>query len=118
MESSECLFCKIAAKKIPAEILFEDDQVLAFKDIRPQAPAHVLVIPKIHIPRFADLKPEHSKAVMAIHQAAVKLAEQMGLTEENKGFRVVVNNGPAAGQEVYHLHYHLLGGRNFAWPPG
>ena len=113
---SECLFCKIAAGEIPAKIVFEDDRVLAFEDIKPQAPTHVLIIPRKHIPTVLDLTDEDQELVGYLHMVANQIAAQRSLTED--GFRLVMNCKRAAGQEVFHLHLHLLGGRDFGWPPG
>ncbi|MCL5292210.1 MAG: histidine triad nucleotide-binding protein [Actinobacteria bacterium] len=113
---SECLFCKIAAGQIPTEVVYEDDDVIAFKDIRPQAPVHVLVIPRKHIPAIAELADEDASLVGELVVTARKIAAAKGLTAD--GYRLVFNNGPGAGQDVYHVHLHLLGGRRFTWPPG
>jgi histidine triad (HIT) family protein len=110
-----CLFCKIVAKQIPSQLVFEDDQVVAFKDLRPIAPTHVLIIPKVHFAGLDSAKPEHAAVLGHILLTAGKLARDLGLTE---GFRTVINTGGHAGQSVFHLHLHLLGGRDFSWPPG
>lgn len=110
-----CLFCKIVAKQIPAKILFEDDDVLAFHDINPGAPTHVLVIPKEHLTSLRDGTPEHTALLGKLLLACAKAADLSGLTG---GYRVVANTGPDAGQSVFHLHLHVLGGRSMAWPPG
>lgn len=111
------IFSKIIKKGIPAEIVFESDNILAFKDIRPQAPVHILIIPKIEIPKVSDLKgKEHANLLGEMFDAANKLARDMGIAED--GFRLVFNCGNKGGQEVYHLHMHLLGGRQMKWPPG
>ena len=111
----DCIFCKIAAGEIPSQKAYEDDQVLAFYDLDPQAPVHVLIIPKQHIVSAAAVTPENSAVLAHIFEVAAKLAAELGL---NDGFRVVTNSGMAAGQTVPHLHFHLLGGRDFTWPPG
>ena len=111
----DCLFCKIAAGEIPSNKLFEDDKLLAFYDIDPQAPVHFLVIPKQHIASISDITPENSAVVAHIFEVAGKLAAELGLTN---GYRVVSNCGEDGGQSVPHLHFHLLGGRSMAWPPG
>lgn len=111
-----CLFCKIAAKQIPAKILFEDDELLAFHDINPGAPTHVLVIPKEHVGSVAEAKPEHAALLGKLMLATQRVAEMTGIT--TSGFRVVANTGPNAGQSVFHLHLHVLGGRAMGWPPG
>lgn len=109
-----CLFCKLIKREIPSSVVYEDEKVLAFNDIAPQAPVHVLVIPKVHIPELA--KVDDSLVLADLFQVVIKLAHDLKLTE--KGFRLVINNGRAAGQAVDHLHLHLLGGRDFFWPPG
>ena len=111
----DCLFCKIVAGDIPAKKAYEDEQVLAFYDIDPQAPVHVLIIPKTHIQSAAQIDAQNSGIVAHIFEVAAKLAEELGLKD---GFRVVTNCGDSAGQSVKHLHFHLLGGRDFTWPPG
>jgi|GEM_PF-30254 len=113
---TECVFCAIAAGRIPSQTLYADDQVVAFRDINPVAPVHFLVIPRAHIPSVSDIGPEHGAILAAIHQVIGRLAAEQGLT--GSGFRVVVNNGEGAGQTVGHLHYHVLGGRELGWPPG
>lgn len=113
---SDCLFCKIAARQIPADIVLDSEDALAFRDIDPQAPQHVLVIPKRHIARLADLDHGDSAAVGSLVTQAVKLAHDLGM--EESGYRMVINNGEEAGQSVWHLHIHLLSGRTFRWPPG
>ena len=113
---SECLFCKITAGEIPVKIVFEDDKVVAFEDIKPQAPTHILIIPRKHIPTVLDLADEDQELMGYLYIVANKIAVERSLTED--GFRLVVNCKRAAGQEVFHLHLHLLGGRNFRWPPG
>ncbi len=114
----ETIFSKIIRKEIPAEIVFEDDKVLAFKDIHPQAPVHVLIIPKItEIETTRDIdSSRHQSLLCALFDAANKIAKDFGVNES--GFRLVLNCGADAGQEVYHLHMHLLGGRKMNWPPG
>jgi histidine triad (HIT) family protein len=111
-----CLFCKIIAKEIPGEVVYEDEHALAFKDIRPVAPSHVLVIPKKHIAAIHDLTPEDAVTVGNVLVAARKVADQLGLVAA--GYRLVINDGDAAGQTVHHIHVHLLGGRQLTWPPG
>jgi histidine triad (HIT) family protein len=112
----ECIFCKIVKKEIPAEIIYEDDNVLAFKDIQPAAPIHLLFIPKKHIPTFFDLQPEDDKIMGEVQRAAAVVAGDLGLAE--RGFRLVANCMKDAGQLVFHLHYHFLAGRELQWPPG
>lgn len=116
MPNDKCLFCRIATGEIPAKKVYEDNDVVAFQDINPQAPTHVVVIPRKHIPSLDDLN-EADAAVAGI--ALVRLAQiARDLHLSADGYRVVVNNGEAAGQTVFHIHFHLLGGRNFGWPPG
>ena len=110
------IFSKIIAKEIPARIVHEDDLCLAFHDIDPKAPTHVLIIPKKEIPRLAAAKPADEPLLGHLLFIAGHLAKSLGIAET--GFRVVVNNGPDAGESVPHLHVHLLGGRHLAWPPG
>ncbi len=109
-----CLFCKIIDKKIPASIVYEDDKVLAFNDINPQAPVHILVIPKTHVQGIAEL--ENTGIINTLFVVMKKLATEKGL--DKTGYRIVVNHGKDAGQAVLHLHFHLLGGRSMSWPPG
>jgi histidine triad (HIT) family protein len=109
------IFLKIIDRKIPAQIVYEDEQCLAFRDINPQAPVHVLLIPRKVIATHAELKSEDAALLGHLHVVAVKLAEQLGISD---GYRLVVNCKEPAGQTVPHLHMHLLGGRNFHWPPG
>lgn len=111
------IFSKIINKEIPADIVFESDNILAFKDINPQAPVHILIIPKIEISKVTDLNgKEHASLLGEMIDVANKLAKDMGIAED--GFRLVFNCGDNGGQEVYHLHLHLLGGRQMKWPPG
>lgn len=111
-----CLFCKIIAKEIPGDIVYEDEHALAFRDIKPVAPTHVLVIPKKHIAAVHDLTAEDALTVGNVFVAARKVADQLGLTAA--GYRLVVNDGNAAGQTVHHIHVHVIGGRQMTWPPG
>ncbi len=114
---ADCIFCKIAGKEIPSTIVYEDEQVLAFKDLEPQAPVHVLVIPKKHVESVAALQEEDKElAAHILVEVIPKLAKDLGI--EEKGFRVVTNTGVEGGQSVKHLHFHLLGGRSMQWPPG
>lgn len=110
------LFEKIIAREIPASIVFEDDKVIAFKDVKPQAPTHVLIIPKKPIPRIAEAKPEDHQILGHLMLKAGEVARQLGL--EKSGFRLVFNNGLDAGEAVPHLHCHIIGGRTLGWPPG
>lgn len=112
----DCLFCKIIARDIPADIVFEDDDVLAFRDIDPKAPEHILVIPKRHIATLNDLQEEDCALVGRLQFTAQKIAKELGMAED--GYRVVMNCNEAGGQTVYHIHMHLLGGRSMTWPPG
>ena len=114
--SDDCLFCKIVAGDIPADIVYQDEQILAFTDINPQAPSHSLIIPKLHVATVNDLRSEHSEVLGNLFITAAKIAEDQGLSED--GYRLVVNCQEAAGQTVFHLHMHLLGGRSLNWPPG
>ena len=112
---SECLFCKIVTREIPAEIVHETDQVVAFKDINPGAPTHVLVIPKKHVASAQELTSEDGEMLGEIFETMAKVARDAGL---KGGHRIVTNIGSDAGQSVHHLHFHLLGGRQMSWPPG
>jgi histidine triad (HIT) family protein len=114
--ADECLFCKIFAREIPAKEVFRDEEIVAFEDIRPVAPTHILVIPKEHIPTVHDLRPDQAPMLMRMVQVANQIADERNIDRE--GYRVVINKGPQAGQTVYHLHLHLLGGRVMSWPPG
>lgn len=113
---SDCLFCKMVAGEIKPAVVYETDRVLAFRDIHPQAPVHVLVIPKRHIETLDDLPGDDPQLALDLLQAASLVARQQGLSE--KGYRTVINCRADAGQEVYHLHVHVLGGRRLNWPPG
>ncbi|MPW27091.1 HIT domain-containing protein [Alkalibaculum sp. M08DMB] len=112
---SDCLFCKIAKKEIPSEIVYEDDQVIAIKDLEPQAPIHFLIIPKVHYNSVLTV-PAGNEIITQIHTVANRLALKHGIVDT--GFRLVNNCGENGGQSVLHLHYHILGGRNLGWPPG
>lgn len=112
----DCLFCKIIDKSIPSDIVYENDNVLAFNDINPEAPVHVLIIPKIHIPTLNDLKKEHVGLLGELVFTAGILAKKLGIDKD--GYRTNFNCNDAGGQTVYHIHLHLLGGRHFSWPPG
>jgi histidine triad (HIT) family protein len=111
-----CLFCNIVAGTTPAQIVFDNEHVVAFKDIRPAAPVHALVIPKVHVPGIHEATPEHAAVLGQVLLAARDVAEKLGLAAG--GYRLVVNQGADAGQSVFHLHCHVLGGRPMAWPPG
>ena len=110
------LFEKIVARQVPAAILYEDDLVIAFKDISPKAPAHALIVPKKVIPRIAEATPQDHQVLGHLLLKAAEVARQMGV--EKTGYRLVFNSGPAAGESVPHLHCHILGGRELGWPPG
>lgn len=114
-ETTETIFSKIIRREIPANIIYEDDLALAFKDIQPQAPVHILVIPKKPIPKLADATPEDTALLGHLLLTVKHVAEAAGLQD---GYRVVINTGNDGGQTVYHLHLHILGGRQMAWPPG
>lgn len=111
-----CLFCKIINKKIPSKIVYEDERVFAFEDINPQAPVHILIIPKKHISTTLDITHEDNELIGHLFQAANKIAKDRGVAE--RGFRLVMNCNPESGQTVYHIHIHLLAGRVMHWPPG
>ena len=113
---SDCLFCKIVTGDIPAEKVFENDHVIGFQDLNPQAPTHVLVIPKKHVSTINDLQDEDKALVGEMYMAARQIATDQGLAE--KGYRTVLNCNEEAGQTVFHIHLHLLGGRRMQWPPG
>ncbi|HKE09663.1 MAG TPA: histidine triad nucleotide-binding protein [Candidatus Acidoferrum sp.] len=110
-----CLFCKIGAKKIPAKLVYEDDDVFAFEDINPQAPTHILICPRRHFAALQDAGHADQSLLGKLQLVAAKLAMERDLLS---GYRTVFNNGSGAGQSVFHLHLHLLGGRHFRWPPG
>ena len=113
---SQCLFCRIAAGEIPANILYSDEDVLAFRDINPQAPLHALVIPRKHIATINDLQADDAALVGKLFLAAKQVAKEAGYAED--GYRVVMNCGADAGQTVFHIHLHVLAGRRLTWPPG
>jgi histidine triad (HIT) family protein len=115
-QASECLFCKIAAKEIPADIVHASDRVVAFRDINPKAPTHILLIPKDHVDSVARVTDDQGELLAELVQAAAHLAKAEGV--DDSGWRLVTNVGPDAGQSVQHLHFHLLGGRAMSWPPG
>ncbi len=112
---TNCLFCRIVAGELPSKKVHEDEQTFAFEDIRPQAPTHVLVVPKKHLRGLKEAGPEDVELIGRCHLVAAQIARQRGI--EN-GYRTVLNVGPGAGQSVFHLHVHLLGGRRLDWPPG
>jgi histidine triad (HIT) family protein len=114
--TDNCLFCKIIAGEIPGAIVHQDDQLVAFKDIDPQAPLHVLIVPRRHVATLNDLRPEDDALVGSMFRAAAALAKQHGYAE--RGYRTVFNTQAGAGQSVFHIHLHLLAGRPLHWPPG
>ncbi len=116
MGEGGCIFCKIAKKEIPSRIVFEDSRILAFEDLRPQAPVHILIIPKHHIEKIADIEEDDLGLIGDLVLAARNIAKEKGV--DRSGYRIVINCNKDAGQEVLHLHLHLLGGRKFTWPPG
>lgn len=111
----DCLFCSIATKDIPSAMIYEDDKVMAFKDINPQAPVHFLVVPKVHIKSLDQIGEEHDGLISHMMRLIPKLAKEQGI---EKGYRVVNNCGPEGGQTVDHIHFHVLGKRDMLWPPG
>ena len=111
-----CLFCEIAEKKRPAKLIYEDDLVIAFEDINPQAPVHCLIVPKKHISTSLEIEKEDNELVGHLFQIGNKIAQTKGVAE--RGFRLVMNCNPESGQTVFHIHLHLLGGRFMNWPPG
>ncbi len=113
---SDCLFCRVAAGTIPSKIVYQDDDVVAFEDVNPQAPVHVLVIPRTHIVSVGDAAAADDALMGRLVRAGVRVAREKGL--EKSGYRIVTNTGPDAGQSVFHLHLHVLGGRQMRWPPG
>lgn len=113
---TDCLFCKIINQKVPATRIYEDEHVIAFDDINPQAPVHKLIIPKCHIHNINELKAGHNELLGHMFQAAKKIARDLGIADD--GYRVVMNCNEGAGQTVFHIHLHLLGGRKMQWPPG
>jgi histidine triad (HIT) family protein len=113
--STDCLFCKISAKKISSKIVYEDPDVFAFEDISPQAPTHILICPRKHLESLTEATPEDQAILGKLQLVAAQLARERNLLA---GYRTVLNNGSGAGQSVFHLHLHLLGGRQFRWPPG
>jgi len=113
---SDCIFCKIGRKEIPSRIAYEDRQVVAFEDVNPQAPTHTLIIPKEHFATLNDISQQEEALLGHMTLVAIRLAKEKGLQEE--GYRLVTNCMEGAGQSVFHIHLHLLGGRRFIWPPG
>ncbi|MGB9893279.1 MAG: histidine triad nucleotide-binding protein [Candidatus Saccharicenans sp.] len=113
---TDCLFCRIVGKEIPTKVVYEDDELLAFEDIRPQAPIHILIIPKEHISTLKEATEDKAKLLGKILIKAKEIARLKGI--DQSGFRIVLNTGPDSGQEVFHIHFHLIGGRRLGWPPG
>jgi len=111
-----CLFCKIISKEIPSKTVYEDEHVLAFEDVTPQAPVHILIVPKKHISTSLDIQEEDNELIGQMFRAANVIAKEKGIAE--RGFRTVMNCNREAGQTVFHIHLHLLGGRAMQWPPG
>ena len=116
MANEDCLFCKILKGDIPADVIFESDSAIAFRDINPQAPTHVLIIPRKHIATINDITPDDHTLIGSLYAAAKSIAAQEGFSDD--GYRAVMNCNEAAGQTVFHIHLHLLGGRAMNWPPG
>ena len=112
----DCLFCGIVEGKVKANLVYQDDSIVAFKDIAPKAPVHILIIPRKHLVSVSDIAEADRALIGQIFQVAARLAREQGIA--NNGYRVVVNSGADAGQSVFHLHFHLLGGRQMTWPPG
>jgi len=111
-----CIFCEIVKKRVPANIVYEDERVIAFRDVNPQAPVHLLIVPKTHVPTIMDLSSRDKDLIGEIYLLAQKLASQESIAQ--CGFRIVANCNADAGQGVFHIHFHLLGGRKLTWPPG
>lgn len=114
MTTPHCLFCKIINKEIPAKIVYEDEQCIAFRDINPQAPTHILIVPRKHFEKNAEMEVSDKPLIGHLHFVARELAQKENISD----YRLVINNGAEAGQSVWHFHLHLLGGRPFSWPPG
>ena len=112
----DCIFCRIVTGEVPADIVYQDNSVTAFRDISPQAPVHILIVPNQHLVSIGDIRPEHNDLLGRMFAIANQLADQEGIAET--GYRLVTNRGEQSGQSVYHLHLHLLGGRWMRWPPG
>mgnify|MGYP001029008784 CR=1 FL=1 len=116
MSDSDCLFCRIAEGSVAADVVREDEHLVAFRDINPQAPTHILIIPRKHMPSVSELKEEDEGLIGKLFLAAKELARAEGIAD--RGYRMVINAGAEAGQTVFHVHLHLLGGRGMDWPPG
>jgi len=112
----QCIFCRIIERRLPSRIVFEDDEIVAFEDANPQAPIHTLIVPRKHLASLKDATPDDAPLLGRLFMVAAQLARERGL--ETQGYRTVINTGSWAGQSVFHLHLHLLGGRVFRWPPG
>jgi len=112
----DCIFCKIIQKTLPSKIVFEDDRIVAFEDINPKAPVHILIIPKVHYASLKEIPGEEKDILSHILMCARNIAQDHGIGDS--GFRIVLNTGPDSGQEVFHIHFHLFGGRRMSWPPG
>jgi histidine triad (HIT) family protein len=112
----DCIFCRIIERKIPSKIVYEDDTAIAFEDVNPQAPVHLLVVPRRHLPSLKEAAVEDEPMIGHLFTIAAQVARERGL--DSKGYRTVLNNGTGAGQSVFHLHVHVMGGRAFHWPPG
>ena len=113
---SDCIFCRVIAGQIPVKAVYEDDLIIAFDDIRPQAPIHTLIIPKVHFVSLNEIPADHSGLLGHILTKARNIAAAKGI--DASGYRIVLNTGPDSGQEIFHIHFHLLGGRKLTWPPG
>ncbi len=116
MNDGNCIFCRIIAKQIPSRTVHEDDLSIAFHDVNPQAPTHILIVPKKHIPEIHSMTISDKELIGHLFLMAKKIADELGL--DKNGYRMVINNGAGAGQTVFHIHLHLLSGRRFVWPPG
>lgn len=116
MTDQHCLFCRVVAGEIPADIIYQDEQAVAFRDVNPQAPVHALVIPRQHIASLKEAEQGDAATLGHLLQVAARIAAEQGLSES--GFRTVINTGAGAGQSVFHLHLHIIGGRRLSWPPG
>lgn len=116
MENNDCLFCKIVNREIPSSIVYQDHDVVAFNDINPQAPVHIVIVPRVHIERISEVGEGQIGFVGRMILVANKIAQDKDIVEP--GYRLIINNNAGAGQSIYHIHLHLLGGRRFSWPPG
>jgi len=114
--ANECLFCRIVNKEISSRIVHEDERAVAFEDINPQAPTHIVIVPRVHLASLNEASREDAELIGYLHLVAATIAQERGIAES--GYRVVINTGRSAGQSVFHLHLHLLGGRGLRWPPG